>query len=178
MRFVKYHNVVLPGPVKDSFVNLAGIVSKDLGFAIEPVEGYKSDTQVIEELKKRIKYPDKLPSMDSAIINSLADDDFEPPLNGSVIAMRSVTGNELVAPIPNRLGLDPRPTGRLIQFGPKNLINPTLLYYLVHNAGRYGFLHYGPKDPSVWYWRGDKDGGIYTPQQVVSTFTNELAYLL
>jgi len=85
--------------------------------------------------------------------------------------------NEMVACIPNHVKYDPRITGRVVKFGPKNTITPAVLYYLVHNAGKYGFLHYGPKDPAVWYWRADIQA-TYTADEVVNTFTGELKYLL
>lgn len=178
MKFVKYHNVVLPGPVKDSFANLAALASEQLGLTIEPMDGYKSEAEVIQEIRARIKNADQVKSLDDVFVDALDDAEFEPPLKADTVALRSVTGNEMVVTIPHKSNMDPRTTGRIVQIGPKSIVNPTLLYFLVHNAGRFGFVHYGPQDPTIWYWRGDKDAGVYTAEQVVSTFTDELAYLL
>ena len=178
-KFVKYHNVVLPALVKDGFALLAENIYRDLGTSIQPLDGYKTKYEILLEIANRIKYPDRSKLNGSDLINyvqNLSPLDFEPPLTGNQFAGRDST--EILYTIPNKPDLDPRVTGRIVQIGPKNIINPTTLYYLVHNAGNYGFLHYGPKDPSIWYWRGDKDPKIYTAQQVVSTFSNELSYLL
>lgn len=181
MKFVKYHNVVVPSAVKDSFEALAEKVYTNIGFVIEPMDGFKTKEQVIQELRGRIKNPDKLKVNEDEYVEILAATSplsFEPPLIGNTTALRDLNGQEEVFTIPNKIPGDPRLSGRIVQIGPKNLINPTLLYFLVQNAGSYGFLHYGPKDPSIWYWRGDKTPHTYTPQETVSTFTNELSYLL
>lgn len=120
-------------------------------------------------------------------INTLPPTEFEPPIGPNLPAKRDISGNELVYSIPNYPQLDPRRTGRVIKIGPKAATSATLLRYLVQNAGKYGFIHYGPFDPLVWYWRGDKfpitdaDGtqrNYYTSQECVNTFTGELSYLL
>lgn len=178
MKFVRYHNVILPAAVKDSFAILQENIFTELGIAIEPVDGFKPKQVIARELARRLKYRDLAKINNETTIESYSPLDFEPPLVGNKPSMRDVSNQEQVWTIPNMPSRDPRVTGRIIQIGPKNIINPTTLYYLVHNAGDYGFLHYGPIDPSIWYWRGDKDSGRYTAQQVVSTFTNELAYLL
>jgi len=120
-------------------------------------------------------------------INTLPPTEFEPPIGPNLPAKRDISGNELVYSIPNYPQFDPRRSGRIVKIGPKSATNATLLKYLVQNAGKYGFLHYGPLDPLVWYWRGDKfpvldaDGtqrNYYTSQECVNTFTGELSYLL
>lgn len=178
MKFVRYHNVVMPSSVKNSFQLLAEDMYLTIGVAIEPIECFKTGPQIARDLIKRIKKRDLSKRYDEAILESMDPLEFEPPLVGAKIALRDVSGQELVQPIPNKPSLDPRRSGRLVQIGPKNIINPTTLYYLVHNAGKYGFVHYGPLDPSIWYWRGDLNPGLYTPQEVVSMFTGELSYLL
>lgn len=182
MQYVKYHNVYLAVPVRDAFIELANLVSTSIGIVIQPVDGFKSRPQIVNELKMRIKSydPEKNPGLYTSdpYITSLSPDSFEPPLAGNRFSERSAAKNEIVATIPNYPNIDPRITGRIVKIGPKNLINPTLLYFLTHNAGKYGFVHYGPRDPSVWYWRGDKSPYIYTPEKTVTTFTRELEYLL
>lgn len=127
-----------------------------------------------------------------AFIDSLPSNEFEPPLGPNIQSIRSTisayTPYELVYSIPNYTHVDPRRTGRIVRIGPRNVINPTLLKYLVDNAGKYGFMHYGPQDPAVWYWRADKlpitdpiTGELreyYTSYEVVNSFTGELSYLL
>lgn len=182
MQFVKFHNVVLAVPVKDSFVELASLAYNSIGINIEPVDGYKSRPQIVNQLRAIVKVID--PDADVAKYKSdpyivgLSADSFEPPLTGNRIAERSAMNSEIVATIPNYPNIDPRSTGRIIKIGPKNLINPTLLQFLTYNAGKYGFIHYGPRDPSVWYWRGDKPPYVYSPEKTVTTFTRELEYLL
>lgn len=178
MKFVRYHNVILPAPVKDSFAAMQEHLFRELGITIEPLEGFKPKQVVTRELARRIKYPDLAKIYDETAIESIDPLAFEPPLVGNKQSLRDPSNQELVYTIPNYPSRDPRVTGRIVQIGPKSVIHPTTLYYLVHNAGDYGFVHYGPTDPSIWYWRGDKQPGRYTPQQVVSTFTNELSYLL
>jgi len=175
---VNYHNAILPIPVKNSFAELAAVVDANIGFAIEPAEGYRTKQEVIAELRSLVKYPDRILIDGDDYVLGLQPTDFDPPIAKNTIALRDVSGQEIVGSIPNYPNVDPRVTGRIIKFGPRNLINPTLLYFLVHNAGKYGFLHYGPKDPSIWYWRGDKAPHTYTALEVVTTFTNELSYLL
>tara|TARA_R110000868_G_scaffold92791_9_gene257399 strand:+ start:5311 stop:5856 length:546 start_codon:yes stop_codon:yes gene_type:complete len=176
--FVKYHNIVVPSAVKNSFADLAVLVRDTLGFTIEPVDGYRTEKEILNELKARVKDRESSKLENNDWIKNLPPDRFEPPLTGNQIALRDVHGQEIVATIPNYPNIDPRTTGRIIQFGPKNLINPTLLHFLVHNAGNYGFVHYGPRDPSIWYWRGDKEPYTYNAQETVSLFTSELSYLL
>ncbi len=181
MKFVKYHNVVVPSQVKDSFTQLAESVYGNLGFVIEPMDGFQTKEQIIQQLRARIKNPDRLKVDDDEYVEILARTSplsFEPPLTGNTTALRDSSSQEVVFTIPNAVPGDPRVSGRIVQIGPKNLINPTLLYYLVQNAGSFGFIHYGPKDPSIWYWRGDKAPFVYTPTETVTTFTNELTYLL
>ena len=178
MEYVNYHNVVLPVPVKDGFEALSFRINEVLGFSIQPADGFKSVPQVIGELRAQIKNPDLTQVKDDSYVINLPPNEFEPPIDGNKQALRDPTGQEVVYTIPNYPNVDPRTTGRIVQIGPKNIINPTLLYFLVHNAGSYGFLHYGPSDPSIWYWRGDLWPFTYTPNQVVTSFSNELAYLL
>lgn len=112
--------------------------------------------------------------------------EFQPPLGPNMPAMRD--SNELVYSIPNYPKLDPRRTGRIVRIGPKAVVNPTLIQYLVNNAGRFGFVFYGPLDPTVWYWRGDKlpvqdsSTGVlrnyFTPLETVTTFSSELIPIL
>ena len=177
-KFVRYHNVILPSAVKDSFALMAEDMYRNLGIALEPLDGFKPQVVIKKELLNRLKYPDQGKVYSDAEIDAMDPLEFEPPLVGNKAAKRDTTGNEQVYTIPNKLNLDPRITGRILKIGPKNIINPTTLYYLVHNAGTYGFLHYGPIDPTIWYWRGDKEPKVYTAQQVVSTFSDELSYLL
>lgn len=174
-KLVRYHNVVLPSEVKNSFSLLQEDIYLNLGIAIEPVDGFKSKPEILYELALRVKYLDTTRLSESYITN-LDPLEFEPPLTGNKFAKRDNT--EQIYTIPNKPNVDPRLTGRIVQIGPKNIINPTTLYYMVYNAGNYGFVHYGPTDPSVWYWRGDKEPKIYTPLEVVSTFSDELRYLL
>lgn len=176
--FVKYHNITVPSPVKSSFADLAVLVKDTLGFSLEPVDGYRTEEEILNELKARVKNTETAKLDNDDWVKNLPPEQFEPPLTNNQIALRDIHGQEIVASIPNYPSIDPRTTGRIIQFGPKNLINPTLLHFLIYNAGNYGFIHYGPKDPSIWYWRGDKSPYTYTAQQVVSTFTSELSYLL
>ncbi len=170
----------MPVAVKDSFALLTENVYSALGIAIEPVDGYKSENRIRRELRARLKNKTKpnITDQELDMMINQSPNDFEPPIGGDIIAKRNISGQELVYTIPNRIPVDPRLTGRVVQIGPKNIINPTLLYYLIYNAGFYGFVHYGPKDPSVWYWRGDKEPFTYTAEQVVQTFTGELEYLL
>lgn len=179
--FVRYHNAVMPIPVKNSFATLASELNAALGFTIEPIDCYKSKKQVIAELRNRIKNRNEerlSGDYDGSYVESLHPTSFEPPLVGNQPALRDPNGNELVYTIPNKPIVDPRLTGRIVKIGPRNIINPTLLQYLVNNAGLYGFVHYGPRDPSIWYWRGDLTPYTYTPQQTVGLFSNELEYLL
>ena len=173
----------MPIAVKDSFAVLTEALYADLGITIQPIDGYKSVYSIVRELTARIKYKDRgkiYQNFDALVseLNSLPNTSFEPPLGGDMVARRDVTGQELVNTIPGRLPGDPRLSGRIVQIGPKNIITPTLLYYLVHNAGQYGFVHYGPKDPTVWYWRGDIEPYSYNADEVVNTFSGELQYLL
>lgn len=120
------------------------------------------------------------------LIQNVPSIEFEPPLGQDFTSMRSV--NEIVYTIPNYPNLDPRRSGRIVRIGPKASIHATTLKYLLLNAGKYGFVFYGPKDPSVWYWRGDKlplqdpvDGSIrdfFTPYETAATFSPELVRLL
>lgn len=119
-------------------------------------------------------------------ISSLPAIEFEPPLGEDYTSLRSTS--EVVYSIPNYPDTDPRRSGRIIKIGPKASIHATTLKYLIQNAGKYGFVFYGPKDPSIWYWRGDKlptqdpTSGVvreyFTPYETAATFSNELIKLL
>lgn len=112
--------------------------------------------------------------------------EFEPPLGQDYTSLRNT--NETVYSIPNYPNIDPRRSGRIVQIGPKSSIHATTLKYLLLNAGKYGFVFYGPKDPTVWYWRGDRlpmqdpiSGLIrdfFTPYETAATFSPELINLL
>lgn len=168
----------MPVSVADSLDQLILGVSRNTSVIIKPIDGFKPDTAVRTELRKKIKDTQvKGVIMTTEMFDTLSDTTFEPPLNiGARYAIRD--SNEIVYPINNHVGKDPRTSGRIIKIGPKDVINPNVLKYMVYNAGQYGFIHYGPKDPSVWYWRGDLAPYTYTADQVVNTFTGELKYLL
>lgn len=186
MEFVRVNNTLqVPTPLYRSYSQLANNMYSTLNVNLKIVDGYKNTSQVLDELRSRIKDKQLTKSLRASGVSRLALSDplkFEPPFGESYKSLRDPSGGELVYSIPNKPNVDPRLTGRIVVFGPKIDINPTVLYYLVHNAGEYGFLHYGPKDPCVWYWRGDivSEGSLlkYTASQVVNTFTGELSYLL
>lgn len=217
-KIVRYTNTNVLVPVKESFTNLAEQVNLDLGFVITIDESYKYEWEIVDELRNRIKDPNLKKYNESgsfsvnyaknqtkmldiatqesqsvfndikSFINTLPANEFEPPIGPNPPSIRDNSGLELVYSIPNYTYLDPRRTGRIVRIGPRTLINPTLLKYLVDNAGKYGFIHYGPLDPAVWYWRGDKlpildptsgeSRYYYTKEEVVNSFTGELSYLL
>lgn len=180
MDFVKLGKVNLPTPVYRSFKRLQNAILNNTSQAITVVDGFKTEEEVVDELRARLIVKNKAQAGRANEVRVLVNnpENFDPPLQENVKALRDPTGQELVYSIPNLTSVDPRRSGRIIQIGPKTNINPTVLFFLVQNAGNYGFLHYGPKDPSIWYWRGDKDSGKYTPQQVVYSFSGELSYLL
>ncbi len=119
-------------------------------------------------------------------ITNLPAIEFEPPLGADYPSMRS--SSEVVYSIPNYPQVDPRRSGRIVKIGPKSVMHATTLKYLLLNAGKYGFVFYGPKDPSIWYWRGDKlplqdpaNGLVrdfFTPYETAATFSQELIQLL
>lgn len=127
--------------------------------------------------------PASVATYDSLVnyLEDLAPEEYQPPIEVGKFSLRD--SNELIYSIPNYPKLDPRRTGRIVRIGPKSIINGTLLKYLLVNAGRFGFVFYGPTDPSVWYWRGDKlpivdvDGKVrnyFTPYETSNTFSPEL----
>ena len=146
---------------------------------MQPMDGVRTRQQITDELRTRLKYVDPTTEpgryFSDPFINGLAYDKFEPPIENS---KQNPTNTETVIPVPNYPRYDPRSTGRIVKLGPKTIINPTLLHFLIHNAGKYGFVHYGPLDPSIWYWRADKTPYQYGPNEVVGWFSNELQYLL
>ncbi len=177
--------------VRKSFDMLNTHMSNRLGLQIEIVECIKTEYEIINELISIYKYKNRLPvqtlesdsdvgyeAVKNFIINSDASD-FEPPLireGGSKLANRAPY--EPLYTIPNYPSVDPRRTGRVLRIGPRAQINPTILNFLVHNAGDYGFLHYGPYDPTIWYYRGDIAPYVYKPKEVVSYLNSELSFLL
>ena len=176
MDLVKFGGIIMPVPVVDSFRALAAACNNDINVVIKPEDGFKPPTAIRTELRLRIKRLDvKSRILTNEEFDSLSPTVFEPPITGNVTANRNT--NELVYTIPNYVGLDPRSSGRIVKIGPKKDIRPTTLHYLIYNAGKYGFVHYGPKDPTIWYWRGDINP-TYTPDEVVNMFTGELKYLM
>lgn len=178
MDLVKIAGVTMPTLVGRSFKDLSTLCMDSISVSLKPVDGYKPQTAVRTELRKRLKrlaYKSKI--MTTEDFDLIPSNEFEPPLN--VVSIRSNRNPEdMVYATPNLAQYDPRVTGRILKFGPKAIINPAVLHFLVHNAGKYGFLHYGPTDPTVWYWRGDLDPFVYKPEEVVYTFSGELSFLL
>jgi len=209
---VYYDNAIMLEPVKNSFAALALEIYENLGLSITVLESYKYEWEILDELRGKIKNPEirrsttlinntvtdktkleelvQIPNAAAvqtystllSFIENLPPEEFEPPIGPNITSQRNSA--ELVYSIPNYPKLDPRRTGRIVRIGPKALINATLLQYLIQNAGRFGFVFYGPIDPSIWYWRGDKlpvvdpfSGRLntyYTPQQTTTMFSMEL----
>lgn len=178
MDVVKIAGITMPALVGRSFKELVADCLDSISVGLKPVDGYKPATAIRTELRKKIKRPSiRGKIMTTEEFDTLGADEFEPPLD--VLTIRSNRNPEdIVYTIPNNANRDPRISGRIIKIGPKAQINPAVLHYLVYNAGNYGFIHYGPVDPTVWYWRGDLDPYVYSPEEVVYTFSGELSYLL
>lgn len=202
-KLVLYNDVVVHSDVRNSFLSLRQFMINTLGMGIDIVESVKSDQEIIYELYNLYKYKKELPkigtqkrivdvdisSSDSVIndnqqnynaiktfLENSAPDKFEPVIGPNKVSNRS--SSEILYSIPNYPQYDPRRSGRIIRIGPKTIINPTTIRFMVKNAGNFGFVHYGPYDPTVWYWRGDISPFTYTEQQVVSYMNTELVYYL
>lgn len=186
--YILYNDVIVHVNVRDNFMLVKQLLADTLGLNIDIVESIKSEYEITLELVERYKYKRdlKIQSIESEsderylatklIIESSDITAFEPPIERPVYA--NAPPYDPLYPIPNYPQYDPRRTGRIVRIGPSAIVNPTILSFMVQNAGRYGFIHYGPLDPTIWYWRGDKSPFKYTPAQSVSYYSSELSYLL
>lgn len=158
--------------------------------------GFAADSLIVNSATNKVSLLDlvRSPTQEAVaiynnlktFISSLPSNEFEPPLGPDFTSVRNI--NEIVYSIPNYPQVDPRRSGRIVRIGPKSQLNPTTIRHLVLNAGKYGFIFYGPLDPSIWYWRGDKlpfldpiTGQVrdyFTPFETAATFSLELVDLL
>ncbi len=202
-QLVYYNNAIMHENVRASFLELRSLMLGTLGISIDVVESVKDESDIVYELITLYKYKNELPRQGNktkneyneilsdiatrsaeedlykavkTVIENSGPEKFEPVIGPNRQSNRA--DNEILYSIPNYPLLDPRRSGRVIRIGPKTIINPTILKFMTDCAGRFGFLHYGPFDPTIWYWRGDKSPYIYTPQQTVNYLNSELSYLL
>lgn len=187
-KYVLYNNAIVHIDVRNSFLELKTFLGNTYGFSIDIVESVKTEYEITLELFERYKYKKDLrvqriesesDERYQIVKTAIQNGDptlFEPPIESAVYA--NVAPFNPIYPIPNYPMYDPRRSGRIIKIGPTVAINPTVLSFLVQNAGVYGFIHYGPEDPTIWYWRGDLEPYTYTPAQTVTLYSTELSFLL
>lgn len=187
-KFVYFDNAVVHVDVRNAFIGLSERMIESLGMSVNIVESIKTEKEIVLELATMYKYKKELPIEITADtsdneyellkyhIERSEPKKFEPVIGPSKLANRAPY--DTLYSIPNLPQYDPRRSGRIIKVGPKALISPTVLKFMVMNAGLYGFLHYGPYDPTIWYYRGDIEPYSYKPEEVVSYLNSELSYLL
>lgn len=198
---VYYNDAVVLDSVRNDFLRLRDMMFQYVGIAVDIIESIKREEEVVYELLQAYKYKNELPKIgtvqrldefslpgnDQSINNEYYESlknyielsqpiKFEPIIGPNKQSNRN--SSEVLYSIPNYPSIDPRRTGRIIRIGPRTIINPTILRFMVMNAGNFGFVHYGPYDPTIWYWRGDIDPYYYTPEQVAGYMNSELSYLL
>ena len=168
-RYVQVNQAVVHIDVQTNFDRLSAALRTDKGIAIGIAQSYLSEYEVADELRKIVK--DRLiapplkvkPLLDPAksivdivnegkydilkeYLNALSQSDYEPALANSFTSVAKLQ----VYPIPNKLELDPRRTGRLVRVTPSDSIKGIAIQrWLFDNGPSYGFVLYG--DFALYY---------------------------
>ena len=173
-RLVQIGSAVVLNEVGTSFLNMVNSLESDRGVVLIMEQGYLSEYEVVDELRKLVKFktkslkPEMLALLDpkkpmseiikdadqyqklKTYVDSLDATEFEPPLKPDFM---SAGGINTVC-FPNKTSQDPRRSGKLIKIGPSNLVkSPEIFKWLLNNSFLFGFVLY--EENALYYLGAD-----------------------
>lgn len=163
-KLVQIGSAVILNEVGTSFLDMVSLLESDRGVVLTMEQGYLSEYEVVDELRKLVKFktnstsPEMLTLLDpkksmsniikdvnqyqklKTYVDSLDPTEFEPPLKPDFL---SAGGINTVC-FPNKTTQDPRRSGKLVKIGPNSLVrSPEIFKWLLNNSFLFGFVLYG-----------------------------------